>query len=71
MDDYLTPIIEALARAEGVSHKALTPPLGVVIDADALTQLLASGTVRVTFAYEAYSVTVTSDGDVEVTPRVD
>jgi hypothetical protein len=71
MDGYLTPMIEALARAEGVSPKALTPPLGVVIDVDALTQLLASGTVRVTFAYEAYSVTVTNDGDVEVTPRLE
>ncbi len=71
MDNYLMPVIEALASAEDVPPAELSPPLAEAVDADALARLLASGTVRVTFAYEAYEVTVTSDCDVEVTPRVE
>ncbi len=70
MEGSLTQVIEALASAEDVSPAELSPPLADAVDPDALGRLLASGTVRVTFEYEGREVTVTSDGDVQVTPRV-
>lgn len=62
-------VIEKLADADGVEPVELEPPLGTVIDTDALDRLFAtrSAAGRVTFRYCDYDVTVTSEGDVMVT----
>ncbi len=62
-------VIEKLADADGVEPVELEPPLGTVIDTDALDRLFATRSAtagRVTFRYCDYDVTVTSEGNVMV-----
>ena len=67
-------VVDAVADREGVDAVDLDPPLSDVVDPDGLERLFrvdAAGNRRVrghvTFPYGAYRVTVTSDGEVEVT----
>jgi len=69
MDEHLRSIIEELAAEKDVASGELSPPLYESIDTDALAKLVASETVRVSFDYEQYEVTVTRAGDVRVRPR--
>lgn len=60
-------IVRAVARARDVDPTALTPPLGTVVDPDALEAVAgADADVAVQFTYAGCRVTVT-DGDVSVT----
>lgn len=66
-------VIEAVADAHDVDPIALTPPLGSVVDPDALETLANSESdtdVAVEFVYADCHVSVTSD-DVVVHPRTD
>lgn len=71
--DLAVDIVSQVVELNGVSPTELEPPLGDVIDIDALGQLVA-GTerpVRVSFGYLQYEVTViseASDYDVFVRP---
>ena len=68
-----TAVVEAVADALGREPFELSP-LQHHVDADALDALVASRTgeggdgLRVTFEYEAFEVTVDSDGGVEIRP---
>lgn len=73
-DDLVYAIVEAVAEREGVDPKEL-PPLGTVVDPDALKDLfrdgenLAGGSrVRVQIEYCEYAVEVTGDGSVTLSP---
>jgi len=61
-------VVTAVAEAEGVSPLDLQPPLGSVIDTDALDRLGEKLTsrpdqppARIEFPYKGYLVTVTED----------
>jgi len=67
-------VVAAVADRRGVDPTALEPPLHDAIDTDALERLFEptrrgarAGTV--TFAYDGLSITVDSDGTVDVTER--
>jgi len=66
-DHTLTPtrrVIDAVAAESDVDPTALTPPLGTVIDPDALNQLLdrdEHSDAVVSFEYAGYLVTVGND----------
>lgn len=66
-------VVEAVANAEGVDPTALSPPLYHVIPTDALNELIATTvttdrpTIRVTFAYHGYEITVRNDSHVTLT----
>lgn len=67
-------VIQEVAEAEGVGPREL-PPLQESIDADALERLFSRtstddepAVIEVTFRYCGYTVSVTSDGAVEVVP---
>lgn len=66
-------VVATVADHEGVDPMALDPPLYEAIDPDALDSLFPSGANgqrgspgRLTFTYNGYRVSVTSDGDVEI-----
>lgn len=66
-------VLETIADAEDVSPAVLEPPLGDVVDADALDRFFESTAGdestshrRVSFSYRGYDVTITSDGVVEL-----
>ena len=63
-------VVSAVADAAGTDPLEL-PPLGDVIDPEALNDLVGSGggsgLESVTFEYAGYTVWVTGDGDVRVT----
>lgn len=66
-------IVTEVAAREGVDPTALTPPLHDVIDPDALDALFTStptqdrdGEASVSFTYNGYDITVTSDGDLTI-----
>ena len=68
-------VLAGVAEAEGVGPLEL-PPLHDSIDADALQSLLTETTsddhsdaIEVSFRYYGYSVTVTSDGALQVVPE--
>ncbi|MFC4552566.1 MULTISPECIES: HalOD1 output domain-containing protein [Halorussus] len=77
METYLEgaswTVVERVAAAEGVEPTELTPPLGTVLDPEALDELVASlpdsTDPAVTFDYAGYEVAVAADGSVSVTPR--
>jgi len=66
-------IVEAVARSTGREVTAL-PPLHDAVETDALNALLADGVgsadgaVDVTFSYAKHRITVSADGDVEISP---
>ena len=66
-DEPLFAILEAVADRQGVDVLEL-PPLGHVVDTDALTTVLAdaSGPVTVSFRYEGSEITVDDRGRVQV-----
>ena len=66
-DEPLFAILDAVADREGVDVLEL-PPLGHVIDTDALSTVLAdaSGPVTVSFRYEGSEITVDDHGRVQV-----
>lgn len=62
-------ILETVAEAEGVQPTQLTVPLFKSVDPDALEALFANQnntTGRVTFDYHGYTVTVRSDGTIDL-----
>lgn len=64
-------VVEVVAEADGVDPAQLDPTLHTVIDPEALDRLFAttSGGARrgsVTFSYRGHTVTVRSDGTVEL-----
>lgn len=72
--DLAVDIVTKVEELDNASATELDPPLGEVIDIDALGQLVAmtERTVRVTFGYLEYEVTViseASDYDVFVRPN--
>lgn len=63
-------VIASVAESNGVDTTDVEPPLGTVIDGDALESLVSSlDRGDVTFQYSGCEVTVTHDGHVE-TQRV-
>jgi len=67
-------VLAAVAAAEETDPLSLHPPLGNVVDADALNSLVAGGQdragadVTVQFTYRGHDVTVGPDGDVTLGP---
>lgn len=66
--------IELVAEREGVDQSALNPPLGDVIDPEALDTLVRSVSTAdhpdaplVRFTYSGYDVAVYADGTIHVT----
>ncbi|MDS0281607.1 HalOD1 output domain-containing protein [Haloarcula onubensis] len=65
-------VVEEVARKEGVPPAELSPPLGRVIDAEALDKLVQSvgppmaNPAEVTFEYRDYTVRVQNDAEVRV-----
>lgn len=68
-----TTIVKEVAKRENVDERELVPPLGAVIDTDALNAFLTfqgqrestrSGFVR--FSYYGYVVTVRFDGEISI-----
>jgi len=64
-------VVLAVARSEGIEPTALREPLFDVLDGDALDRLFRDTTGHVTFEYQGYEVTVSSDGDVSLEPSVE
>ena len=68
-------VVEAIARREDISATELSPPLYDVIDTDALDALLSrestleNNSVRISFEYQGYDVSVESGSVVEVSLR--
>lgn len=60
-------VIEAVAAREGIDPVNLTDSLCDAIDPDSLNAVCRTSTVRVTFSYHGYHVTVHSDNQVELT----
>ena len=60
-------VVERVAAAEGVDATEL-PPLGRIVDTDALDSLFAAdaGRGHVSFEYHGYDVTVYQDDAVEI-----
>lgn len=65
-------IVDEICQAKGVTQADL-PPLYDAVDPDALDELLSTSQQHrdaefiVTFTYGGYQVTVTDDGDVDLT----
>jgi len=62
-------IVHAVAHALDVDPFDLTPPLGRVVDTDALDEIIAAehaDGIRVSLEYADCTVTVHSDGDIDV-----
>jgi hypothetical protein len=62
-------VIREIAEEKDIDPENIEPPLSTVIDTDALDRLFTGSEHtdgRVTFEYSGYSVTVDSDGDVEI-----
>jgi len=66
--DLSSEVVRAVAGSEDVEPAAVEPALFEAIDGDALDRLFRSATGHVTFEYDGYEVTVTSDGDVSLAP---
>ena len=65
--ESMEPIIERVAAEEGVDPVEL-PPIGEVVDPDALTSLLAAtgSTITVRFTYCGYDVVADTNGQVSI-----
>ena len=62
-----TRIIDAVATAADADPLELEPPLYRVVDPEAVTRAVETGTAtKVTFEYNGYAVAVDSDGAVSV-----
>lgn len=61
-------VVDAVAEAEGVDATALTPPLGEVIDTDALEKLVRESDTEtaVEFEYRGWLIEVQASGDVSL-----
>lgn len=66
-------VVEAVAERKGIDPVALTPPLYEAIDPDTLDALFAplddgmdQETASITFPYDGYTVTVYSNGQVDI-----
>ena len=62
-------VIREIAAEKDIDPENIEPPLSTVIDTDALDRLFRGSERtdgRVIFEYSGYSVTVDSDGDVEI-----
>ena len=72
-DSVIAEVVSVVSRAEGIDETDLTPPLGEVIDTDALVEFVASATVpaSATFTYRGREVEVHGGDDVEVTVHHD
>ncbi|WP_245778694.1 HalOD1 output domain-containing protein [Halomicrobium zhouii] len=72
MERPVDRVLAAVAAAEETDLLSLQPPLGDVVDADALNALVsgsqdrAGADVTVQFTYRGHDVTVGPDGDVEL-----
>ncbi|MFC6756048.1 MULTISPECIES: HalOD1 output domain-containing protein [Haloarcula] len=63
-----TEVVRAVARVEGVDPAAVEPALFEAVDGAALDRLFRETTGHVTFEYDGYEVTVTSEGEVSLAP---
>jgi hypothetical protein len=63
-----TAVLETIAAKEGVAPPELAEPLYTALDPEALDGLFRGSSGRVVFEYHGYEVTVTSEGDVSLTP---
>jgi len=64
--DYVFSVLQRIATERG-SDPVELPPIGRVIDPDAMERLLRSSeATSITFGYCGYDVTVTSDGRVSL-----
>lgn len=71
-DDLCARIVGAVADATGEDPATMTPPLGSVVDVEALTAVVDSAdSVTVTFEYRDHAVLVAGDGTVSVRERGD
>lgn len=61
-----TAVLQAIADYEGSDPRAVTPPLYESIDPEALDSLFRETSGEVTFEYKDYTITVGSNGTVEV-----
>lgn len=66
--ELVLDIVSAVAEKTGSDPFSLTPPLGEVIDTDALERLLqgSSNDVSATFEYQGQTITVGSEGRFEL-----
>jgi hypothetical protein len=60
-------VIEAITAQEGADPLEMTEPLYETIDPDALDSLFRDGRGSVVFEFRGFLVTVSSDGDVDLT----
>ena len=72
VDDPLLDVTELLAREYDVSPLELTPPLGAIVDWDAVTALFAhtnsAGIDFIRFTYDRFEIEVRGDGRVLLFP---
>lgn len=61
-------VVEAVADAEDVDPTDLDPPLGDVIDPDALESIFRDSNGELTFTYHGHRVTVEPAGTVDLEP---
>lgn len=63
--ELVVDIVDEVAALENRSSTEIRPPLGTVIDTEALGNLFATSEapLRVTFEYLGYEVTVIADGE--------
>lgn len=64
-------VVDAIANQTDVDPTELTPPLGTVIDPEALDAVFeadASSDLRVSFEYAGYLVSLSSNEDVSIEP---
>lgn len=65
-------VVDAVAEAEGVDPTRLSPPLYEAVNTEALNALVANTeptdhtTIRVSFSYHGYMVTVRGDGQISL-----
>ncbi|MCU4801749.1 hypothetical protein OB920_15320 [Halobacteria archaeon HArc-gm2] len=77
MERPVDRVLAAVAAAEETDPLSLQPPLGEVVDADALNALVtgsqdrSGADVTVQFTYRGHDVTVGPDGDVTIGPDGD
>ena len=63
-------IVSAVARAEDVDPATVRPPLFESIDTEAMARLFRDTEGHLTFEYNGYVVTVSSDGEVVLEPLI-
>ena len=63
-------VIKAVANEEGIDSRALTDPLFEAIDPGALDAICHNSSVRVSFEYHGYLVTVDGENNVNLSDTV-